>query len=76
MVVERAIGIVMSRTDETEAHARPTHRSQHEYVQIIQITRTLVDEAVHHAAPHPRTEDLLETAPARRVAAVSTSPSF
>lgn len=51
MVVERAIGIVMSRTgvDETEAHARLTRLSQHEHVKLIQIAHTLVEEAVRRA---------------------------
>lgn len=56
MVVERAIGIVMSRSgiDETEALARLTKLSQHQHVKLVQIARTLVDEAMRRAraAPH------------------------
>ena len=48
MVVERAIGIVMSRSgvDEVQALARLTVLSQHEHVKLVQIARRLVDEAV------------------------------
>jgi GAF domain-containing protein len=55
MVVERAIGIVMSRSgvDETEALARLTKLSQHEHVKLVQIARTLVDEAVRRARATP-----------------------
>lgn len=51
MVVERAIGVVMSRSgvDETEALARLTTLSQHEHVKLVTIARTLVDEAVRRA---------------------------
>jgi GAF domain-containing protein len=51
MVVERAVGIVMSRSgvDETEALARLTKLSQHEHVKLVQVARTLVEEAVRRA---------------------------
>ncbi|GAB2581535.1 GAF and ANTAR domain-containing protein [Microlunatus antarcticus] len=56
MVVERAVGIVMSRSgiDEDEALARLTRLSQHEHVKLVEVARTLVDEAVRRAraAPH------------------------
>jgi GAF domain-containing protein len=55
MVVERAVGIVMSRSgvDETEALARLTKLSQHEHVKLVQIARTLVEEAVRRARATP-----------------------
>jgi len=51
MVVERAVGVVMSRSgvDDVEALARLTRLSQHEHVKLVQIARTLVDEAVRRA---------------------------
>jgi GAF domain-containing protein len=55
MVVERAIGIVMSRSgvDEVEALTRLTKLSQHEHVKLVQIARTLVEEAVRRARATP-----------------------
>jgi GAF domain-containing protein len=55
MVVERAIGIVMSRSgvDEVQALARLTTLSQHEHVKLVQIARGLVDEAVRRARAAP-----------------------
>jgi GAF domain-containing protein len=55
MIVERAVGIVMSRSgvDEAEALARLTKLSQHEHVKLVQIARTLVDEAVRRARAVP-----------------------
>jgi GAF domain-containing protein len=56
MVVERAVGIVMSRSgvDEIAALARLTKLSQHEHVKLVQIARTLVDEAVRRARATPQ----------------------
>jgi GAF domain-containing protein len=56
MVVERAVGIVMSRSgvDEGEALARLTKLSQHEHVKLVQIARNLVDEAVRRARSTPQ----------------------
>jgi GAF domain-containing protein len=55
MVIERAIGIVMSRSgiDEAEALIRLTKLSQHEHVKLVQIARNLVDEAVRRARATP-----------------------
>lgn len=55
MVVERAIGIVMSRSgvDEVRALARLTTLSQHEHVKLVQIAQRLVDEAVRRARAVP-----------------------
>ena len=55
MIVERAVGIVMSRSgvDEAAALARLTKLSQHEHVKLVQIARTLVDEAVRRARAIP-----------------------
>jgi GAF domain-containing protein len=55
MVVERAIGIVMSRAgvDEAEALARLTTLSQHGHVKLVQVARTLVEEAVRRARAKP-----------------------
>ncbi|MGI3784288.1 MAG: GAF and ANTAR domain-containing protein [Janthinobacterium lividum] len=56
MVVERAVGIVMSRSgvDEAEALSRLTKLSQHEHVKLVQIARALVDEAVRRARATPQ----------------------
>ena len=56
MVVERAVGIVMSRSgvDEVEALARLTKLSQHEHVKLVHIARTLVEEAVRRARVAPQ----------------------
>jgi GAF domain-containing protein len=56
MVVERAVGIVMSRSgvEEAEALARLTKLSQHEHVKLVQIARNLVDEAVRRARAAPQ----------------------
>jgi GAF domain-containing protein len=51
MVIERAVGIVMSRAgvEEAEAHARLVKLSQHQHAKLLQIASTLVDEAVRRA---------------------------
>lgn len=56
MVIERAVGIVMARSgvDEREALARLTKLSQHEHVKLVQVARSLVDEAVRRARATPR----------------------
>ena len=56
MVVERAVGIVMSRSgvDEAEALARLTKLSQHEHVKLVQIASNLVEEAVRRARAAPQ----------------------
>ncbi|HEY0240934.1 MAG TPA: GAF and ANTAR domain-containing protein [Friedmanniella sp.] len=56
MIIERAIGVVMSRSgvDEREALARLTTLSQREHVKLVQVARTLVDEAVRRARATPR----------------------
>ena len=55
MVVERAVGIIMSRSgvDDVEALTRLTRLSQHEHVKLVEIARTLVDEAVRRARSAP-----------------------
>jgi GAF domain-containing protein len=55
MVVERAVGIVMSRSgvDDVEALARLTRLSQHEHVKLVEIARNLVEEAVRRARAKP-----------------------
>jgi GAF domain-containing protein len=55
MVIERAVGIVMSRTgvEEAEALARLVKRSQHEHTKLLQVASTLVDEAVRQARAQP-----------------------
>lgn len=47
MVIERAVGIVLSRSgvNETEALARLVELSQHDHVTLFQIARNLIDEA-------------------------------
>jgi GAF domain-containing protein len=54
-VVERAVGIVMSRSgvDDVEALARLTRLSQHEHVKLVEIARNMVDEAVRRARAKP-----------------------
>lgn len=56
MVVERAIGVVMSRSgvDELEALRRLTTLSQHQHVKLVLVARNLVDEAVRRARTTPR----------------------
>lgn len=51
MVVERAVGIVMSRSgvDEKEALARLTKLSQHEHVKLVRVAQNLVDQAVRRS---------------------------
>lgn len=56
MVIERAVGIEMSRSGvhEAEALAGLVKRSQHEHVKVLQVARDLVDEAVRLARARPR----------------------
>ena len=51
MVIERAVGIVMSRSgiSEDQALQRLRTLSQHEHVKLVTIAQTLVDEAVRRA---------------------------
>lgn len=51
MVIERAVGIIMSRSgvDETEARRRLTTLSQNEHQKLAVIAQNLVDEAVRRA---------------------------
>jgi GAF domain-containing protein len=51
MVIERAVGIVMSRAgiEEAEAHAQLVKLSQHKHAKLLQIASTLVEEAVRLA---------------------------
>ena len=60
MVIERAVGIVMSRSgvDEDEARARLTRLSQHEHVKLVQVARTLVEEAARRARSRPHERPL------------------
>ena len=54
MVVERAVGIVMSRSgvSEEEALQRLRTLSQHEHEKLVTIARNLVEEAVRRARNH------------------------
>ncbi len=56
MVVERAVGVVMSRSgiDEAEALARLVRLSQREHLKLVQVARNLVEEAVRRARSRPR----------------------
>ena len=51
MVIERAVGIVMSRSgiSEEEALQRLRTLSQHEHAKLVTIAQTLIDEAVRRA---------------------------
>ena len=55
MVIERAVGIVMSRSgvDETEALARLTKLSQNEHVKLVSVAQNLVDQAVRRSRASP-----------------------
>jgi GAF domain-containing protein len=55
MVIERAVGIVMSRSGlhEGEVLAQLVRLSQHKHVKLLQIARDLVDEAVRQARARP-----------------------
>lgn len=60
MVIERAVGIVMSRSgvEEGEARSRLTRLSQHEHVKLVQVARSLVDEAARRARSRPHDRPL------------------
>ncbi|WP_375423401.1 GAF domain-containing protein [uncultured Friedmanniella sp.] len=51
LMIERAVGIVMSRSgvDQAEALRRLRTLSQHEHQKLVEVARTLVDEAVRRA---------------------------
>lgn len=56
MVIERAVGIVMSRSGVTEAEALNRLRtlSQHEHAKLVTVAQTLVEEAVRRARSQHR----------------------
>lgn len=58
IVIDRAVGIVMSRSGVSveEALKRLQTSSQHEHVKLVVIAQKLIDEAVHRARSHRRTD--------------------